>query len=272
MQQRTQYLEAVFGLSGKTALVTGAAVGVGRMIAHGLALAGARVLIASRKGDACVAAAREINELKPTAAAEGFAGDLSSGDEIRTLVDQVNQRTQRLDILVNNAGTTWGAPIDRFPYEAWDRVLRVNLTGSFTLTAHLLPLLQRSTSPDTPARVINIGSVMGFAAIAHNAYSYSASKAAIHHLTRILAKEYAGRNVTFNALALGPFPSRMTAFTARAGEVAGAHLPSGRMGRAEEVVAPVLYLCGGGGAYTTGAVIPIDGGVSVQSASLVDVE
>jgi len=266
------YLDELFSLAGKTALVTGGAAGVGRMIAEGLALAGARVLIASRKEEACRAAAAEINNLRPRAAAEGFAGDLSNPGSVGSLVAELGRRSDRLDILVNNAGTTWGAPLPEFPYEAWAKVLSVNLSGPFTLTRDFLPLMQRSGTNEAPSRVINIGSVMGYVPISHDAYSYSASKAALHHLTKILAKEYAGRGVTFNSLALGPFPTKMTAFSIRPGRSPGAHLPSGRMGRAEELVAPVLYLCGKGGAYTTGAVIPVDGGVSVQSGSLVEAE
>jgi len=258
----------MFGLSGKTALITGAASGVGRTIAEGLVQAGARVMIVSRKADACKTAAEEINKLGGAGVAEGFRGDISNAALIEQLSSDVRQRILALDILVNNAGLTWGAPFEAFPYDAWDRILRVNLSGLFTLTREMLPLLQKAGTRSDPSRVINIGSVMGYSPLCHGAYSYAASKAAVHHLTTILAKEYAGRGITFNALALGPFPSKMTAFAYGEGKSSVQQLPSGRMGSAADIVAPVLYLCGLGGSYTTGAVIPVDGGVSVQSCSL----
>lgn len=261
-------LDQLFGLKGKTALVTGGATGIGRMAAEALVRAGARVLLASRKGDACAAVAAELNALEAAGSAEGFAGDVGSEAGVDALVSAVKTRTERLDILMNNAGVTWGAPLGSFPFEAWQKVMGVNVAGLFDLTQKLLPMLEASGSTDDPARVINVGSVMGEREMGDGAYSYAASKAAVIHLSKIMGKELAGRAITVNALAPGPFVSRMTAFAtqdAAMREKVGADVPLGRVGREEDIAGCVLFLSGRGGAYVTGAVIPVSGGINVMS-------
>lgn len=264
--------ERLFSLDGKVALVTGGASGIGRMIATALVEAGAKVMIASRKTEECEKVAEALNALaKETGcggSAEGFGGDVATRDGVLALVQEVKHRTDTLHILFNNAGTTWGEPVDTFPYEAWSRVFDVNVTGLFNLTRELLPLLEKSASAQDPARVVNIGSVMGSSPYGDGAYSYAASKAAVHHLTRILGKELAHRHITFNAFAPGPFPSKMTAFATGSrekAEVTGKSVPLGRIGRPDDIAAPTLYLCGPGGSYVTGAILPIDGGVHVTT-------
>lgn len=259
--------EDLFSVKGKTALVTGAATGIGRMAATALAMAGAKVLIASRKGADCERVAGEINALGGPGSAEGFAGDVSTEAGIDALVAEVKVRTGQLHILINNAGVTWGEPLETFPYKAWSRVLDVNVTGLFHLTRQLLPLLDAAASDDDPARIINLGSVMGTQPMADGAYSYTASKAAVHHLTRTLADEFAGRRITVNAFAPGPFQSRMTAFATGSDEGAdkvGQRVPLGRIGAPTDIAAATLFLCGRGGGYVTGAILPLDGGQSVQ--------
>ena len=261
------YLDELFSVAGKVALVTGAATGIGRMAATGLMQGGAHVLIASRKADACAAVAAEINALGGPGRAEGFGGDVSTEEGIAALVGEVKSRTDRLHILVNNAGLTWGADLESFPYAAWQRVLNVNVTGLFHLTRELLPLLEAAASDDDPARVINLGSVMGTQPMADGAYSYTASKAAVHHLTKTLAGEFAGRRITVNAFAPGPFQSRMTAFATAGEENAarvGERVPIGRIGHPDDIAGATLYLCSRAGSYVTGAILPIDGGQSVQ--------
>lgn len=260
------YFETLFGLAGKTALVTGGASGIGEMITEALACAGARVLISSRKADVCEALAERINARHLPGRVEAFAGDVGTEAGVKALAAATGARTQALHILVNNAGRTWGTPLGGFPHRAWNDVLSVNLAGTFALTQEVLPLLRAAASADDPARVVNLGSVMGTQPISRGAYSYSASKAAVHHITRILANELAGEHITVNAFAPGPFDSRMMAFATRDAEKRARMergIPIGRIGRAEDIAAALLFLCGRGGAYTTGAIIPIDGGLHV---------
>jgi len=261
--------EVLFSLQGKTALVTGGATGIGRMAAEALVRAGAHVLIASRKAEACEAVAAELNALDAPGSAEGFGGDVSTGDGIAALVAEIGNRTDRLDILMNNAGVSWGAPMGQFPYDAWDKVMSTNVAGLFELTQKLLPLLMKSGSAEDPARVVNVGSVMGEVPMGDGAYSYSASKAAVLHLTRIMAKEFAPYHITVNALAPGPFVSRMTAFATADEDTrqkVGKTVPLGRVGREDDIAGCLLFLCGRGGSYVTGAVIPVSGGINVVTA------
>ncbi|WP_299041881.1 SDR family NAD(P)-dependent oxidoreductase [uncultured Tateyamaria sp.] len=258
----------LFSLEGKVALVTGGATGIGRMAATGLMMAGARVLIASRKGDACAAVAAELNALDGPGSAEGFAADIGSEDGIAALVADVAGRADDLHILMNNSGVTWGAPMGQFPHAAWEKVMNVNVAAMFHLTQSLLPVLIKTGTADDPARVVNVGSVMGEAPMGDGAYSYAASKAAVLHMTKIMAKELAPHHVTVNALAPGPFVSKMTAFaTADEGmrDKVGADVPLGRVGRDEDIAGCMQFLCGRGGAYLTGAVLPVSGGIQVMT-------
>lgn len=260
--------EHLFSLHGKTAFVTGGATGIGRMAVEALARAGANVLTASRKGAACEAVAEELNGLGLPGKVEGFAGDVASEDGIAALTKEVNSRTDKLHILMNNAGRSWGAPLGEFPYDAWDKVMRLNVSGLFHLSQSLLPLLEASSSAEDPARIVNVGSVMGEIPMGDGAYSYAASKSAVHHMTLILAKELARRHVTVNALAPGPFVSNMTAFaTAEQDQRArvGASVPLGRVGQPEDIAGCLLFLTGKGGSYITGAVLPVSGGINVTT-------
>ena len=258
----------LFSLEGKTALITGGATGIGRMAAEAMVRAGARVLIASRKGDACVAVAEELNAMDAPGSAEGFAADIGTVEGIDALVEEIKARTPALHILMNNSGVTWGAPLGQFPHTAWEKVMSVNVAGVFDLTQKLLPLLIASSDADDPARVINVGSVMGEIPMGDGAYSYAASKAAVIHMSKILAKELAHQHVTVNALAPGPFVSRMTAFATgdeEKREKVGNDVPLGRVGRDDDIAGCVLFLAGRGGSYVTGAVIPVSGGINVMS-------
>jgi len=256
--------ESLFDLSGKVALVTGGATGIGRMAAHGLAAAGARVLIASRKADACQAVAAELNALGLRGSVEGFGGDVASQEGIANLVAAVQARTDVLHILMNNAGRTWGAPLGAHPYEAWEKLLSLNVTGMFHLTQSLLPLLRAAARPEDPARVVNVGSVMGDIPKGTATYSYAVSKGAVHHMTRVLSNDLAHEFITVNAIAPGPFVSKMTAFAlaseeGRAKTAEG--VPLGRVGSPEDIAGALQFLCGRGGAYLSGAILPLSGGM-----------
>lgn len=258
----------LFSLDGKVALITGGATGIGRMAATGLIQAGAHVFIASRKQSVCEAVAAELNEMDTPGKATGFIGDVGSGAGVAALTEEVTKRTDTLNILMNNAGLTWGAELGKFPFEAWEKVQSVNNAGLFHLTQSLLPMLIKSATLDDPSRVINVGSVMGDAPLGDGAYSYAASKAAVHQITKIMAKELAEKYVTVNALAPGPFVSRMTAFATadeRTREKVGKDVPLGRVGRDEDIAGCMQFLCGRGGSYLTGAILPVSGGIQVMS-------
>jgi NAD(P)-dependent dehydrogenase (short-subunit alcohol dehydrogenase family) len=249
----------LFSIDGKTALVTGGTRGIGRMIAEGFVEAGASVYVASRKADACEQTATELSK-KGTCV--GIPADLSTEEGCRQLADEISSREDRLDILVNNAGATWGTPLADHDEAAFERVLALNVKGVFHLTKFLVPLLQVAGTQEEPARVINIGSIDGIGVPQLETYSYSASKAAVHQLTRHLAKRLAP-SITVNAIAPGPFESKMMAATLEAfGEQIAASAPLKRIGRPDDMKGAAIFLSSRAGAYLTGAVIPVDGGIA----------
>ncbi|HEY6780526.1 MAG TPA: SDR family oxidoreductase [Thermoleophilaceae bacterium] len=256
-------LPDLFAVRGKHAVVTGGSRGIGLMIARGLVQAGARVVISSRKAEVCETVAAELSELGDCVAAPA---DLSTREGVDQLAAAVREHCDgRVDVLVNNAGVAWGAPLEEFPDSGWDKVLDTNVKAIFKLTVALLPELRPSASPQDPARVINIGSIDGLKAPLLENYSYSASKAAVHQLTRHVGKRLASEAITVNAIAPGPFESKMTAFMLGdpdARTMIEQQVPLGRIGTPEDVVGTVLFLSSRAGAYLTGTVIPLDGGIT----------
>ncbi len=256
----TDFVSDLFGIAGKVAVVTGGSRGIGRMIAEGYVRSGARVYITARKAEACEATAAELSEVGECVA---LPGDLSTEAGCNAFAAEVAGREERLDILVNNAGATWGAPLTEYPDDAWDKVLGVNVKGVFHLTRALLPQLRAAASPESPARVINVGSIDGIQVPMLETYAYSASKAAVHQLTRHLAKRLASEHVTVNAIAPGPFPSKMMAATLEhfSDEII-AGCPLGRIGVPGDMAGVAIYLASRAGSYVTGAVVPVDGGIA----------
>ena len=252
-------MQDLFSVEGKIAVVTGGSRGIGEMIARGFVEAGAKVYISARKQDACDAVAAELSRIGPCIA---IAADLGTEAGAKHLAAEIAKRESSLHVLVNNAGANWGAPYEEFPDSAWDKVLAVNVKGVFHLTRALTPLLEKGAKPGDPARVINIGSIDGIRVPPLDTYAYSASKAAVHHLTRVLAKRLAP-NVTVNAVAPGPFESKMMAETLRRFKDAiVASCPLGRIGEPEDMAGVAIYLASRAGAYLTGTVITVDGGIS----------
>lgn len=253
-------MKDLFSVEGKVALVTGGTRGIGLMMARGLVAHGARVYVASRKADACEAAAKELSQYGTCI---GIPASLGSDEGCRALAAEISEREPALHVLVNNAGANWGAPIDEYPDDAWDKVLALNVKAIFHLTRALRPQLEAAASQEDPARVINVGSIDGLQVPAMETYAYSASKAAVHHLTRTLARRLAPSHVTVNAVAPGPFQSKMMAATLDAFEDAiVASCPLGRIGVPEDMAGIAVYLSSRAGAYLTGTVIPVDGGIS----------
>jgi NAD(P)-dependent dehydrogenase (short-subunit alcohol dehydrogenase family) len=254
----------LFDLTGKRALVTGGTRGIGLMMARGLAQAGARVVISSRKGDACAAAQKELSEFGDVTA---IPADLSRHDECLRLADLVAADDADLHILVNNAGATWGEPLESFPASAWDKVLDLNVKSPFWLVQALLPALRRAGTADDPARVINVGSIDGIHVSKLPVYSYASSKAAVHQLTRVLARELGPQHITVNAVAPGPFESKMMAATLEAfGDSIAASAPLRRIGRPDDMAGVAVFLASRAGSYLTGAVIPVDGGIATTAS------
>ncbi len=252
----------LFDIKGKVAVVTGGSRGIGLMIARGFVEAGAKVYISSRKADVCDATAAELAKSGQCAS---VPCDVGSEAGCRVLADAVAAREERVHILVNNAGANWGAPLAEYPDSAFDKVLATNVKGVFHLTRFMLPLLEKAATDDDPARVINIGSIDGLQAPALETYAYSASKAAVHHLTRVLAHRLAPSRVTVNAIAPGPFESKMMEATlARFGDAIRASCPLGRIGRPEDMAGTAIFLASRAGSYLTGTVIPVDGGISTR--------
>ncbi len=252
----------LFDVSGKTALVTGGSRGIGRMIAAGLLDAGVRVMISSRKIDQLEQTAAELADVGECVA---VPADVSTPEGTAGLARAVAAQTDSLDILVNNAGANWGAPLEEFPPSGWDRAMHTNVEGIFHLTVGLLPLLRAAASAEDPARVINIGSVDGIRPPIMDNYSYSASKAAVHMLTRHLAKRLAADQITVNAIAPGPFESKMMAFLLddpERREMVRDTVPLGRIGRPDDAAGLALFLSSRAGSYLTGTVIPLDGGIT----------
>jgi len=250
----------LFSVEGKVALVTGGSRGIGRMIARGFAEAGARVYVASRRAEACREVAAELSRVGTCV---GMEADLGTQRGCESLAARVAEREPELHVLVNNAGANWGAPLAEYPDAAWDKVLALNLKAIFHLTRACLPQLERAARPGAPASVINIGSIDGLHVPPLETYAYSSSKAAVHHLTRVLARQLAKRNVAVNAVAPGPFESKMMAATLeRFRDAIVATCPLGRIGEPEDMAGVAIYLASRAGAYLTGAVIPVDGGIS----------
>jgi NAD(P)-dependent dehydrogenase (short-subunit alcohol dehydrogenase family) len=252
----------LFSVAGKAAVVTGGSRGIGMMVARGLLEGGARVYICARKAEACDAAAAELSR---HGTCFSVPADLSTRAGAEQLRDGVAAHETLINILVNNAGATWGAPIEDYPEAGFDKVLDTNVKGVFYTTALLLPMLRAGASEEDPARVVNIGSVDGLSVPVLESFAYSASKAAVHMLTRHLARRLVGEHITVNAIAPGLFPSRMTAFMYESPETEQAvidRIPMRRAGTQDDIAGTVMYLASRAGAYVTGAIIPVSGGLA----------
>jgi NAD(P)-dependent dehydrogenase (short-subunit alcohol dehydrogenase family) len=247
----------LFAIRGKVALVTGGTSGIGLMIAKGLVERGVRTYIAGRD-DAKV---RDVAAgLASSGMCFGVVADLAETDGPRQLAAQLSHET-RLHLLVNNAGANERGHLETVSAADWDTVLNVNLRAGFFLAQQLLPNLRAAASAQDPARIINIGSIGGLHIPNWDAFPYGASKAAVHHMTRALAKRLGKDHITVNAIAPGPFPSRLTdTDSASVKKSVETCIPLGRHGTPADIEGLVVFLSSRAGAYVNGATIPLDGG------------
>lgn len=252
-------VQQLFDLTGKLAVVTGGSRGLGYQIAQGLAEAGARVLITSRKES-------ELQEAAERLRAEGHAVsplrcDLTEIDSLAGVVDGIVAGHGPIDILVNNAGATWGAPTEEYPLSGWRKVMETNVTGLFYLTQ---AVGNQMIARGQGGRIINIASVAGIKGVdprVLQSVAYNASKGAVIALTRDLAVKWAQHGITVNAVAPGFFPTKMSQFViALNEELLLEHIPLHRFGGEDDLKGPVLLLSSAAGAYMTGQVLSVDGG------------
>ncbi len=256
-------VQSLFSIEGRVALVTGGSSGIGRHIATGFAAAGARTYICARSADKIARAADEIGA-STGGTVIGLTADLSTLVGIEALAAEIGGREPALHILVNNAGTLTDAPLDSFSEENWDQVIDLNLKSPFFLMQKLLPLLRAGGVDTHPASLIDIGSVGALKIGPREVYAYQASKAAIHWLVKSLAKRLGPENVTVNAIAPGFFESEMTVIHSdEMRQMVIGMVPRRRVGAPEDVAAAAIYLASRAGAYVTGSVIPVEGGLSI---------
>lgn len=253
-------IKTLFSVAGKVVLVTGGSRGIGAMIARGFVEGGARTYIVARKEEEC---RRTAEELSQSGECIAIPGDLSTLAGIHALVDAFSAREKALQVLVNNTGTVWGAKLQAFPEQGWDKVLNLNLKTPFFLTQQLLTQLKQGGQTDDPARVINIASMHGIAVPEFETYSYSASKAGLIHLTKHLALQLVQEGINVNSLAPGIFWTKMTDFADRQAVLRS--IPRGRTGSPEDIAGAAIYLASRAGAWVTGVTIPVDGGSILQT-------
>ena len=250
--------DELFAVRGKVVLVTGGTSGIGLMLARGLVRRGARTYITGRD----LAHTQDVAAgLASEGECMGLAADLSLAHAPGQLAAEFAGREPRLHVLINNAGANEKGTIDTARTEDWDQVFNVNLRAGFFLVQQLLPQLRAAGTARDPARIINIGSIGGLHVPNWEAFPYGASKAAVHHLTRALAKRLGPEHIIANAIAPGPFPSRLTdTQSANVKKSVATYIPLGRPGEPEDIEGLVVFLASRAGAYVNGTTIPLDGG------------
>jgi len=256
-------IEQLFSVAGKVAIVTGGSRGIGEMIARGYVENGARVYITSRNAAVCDSLAAQLSQIGEC---HSIPADLSQLEEIERFACEFEAREARLDILVNNAGASWGAPFDSFPESGWDKIMDLNAKSIFFLTQRLVKRLEAAGSAESFARVINIGSIDGLHVSPLETYSYAASKAAVLHMTRMMAKFLAARHIAVNAIAPGYFPSKMTAVIPdEQAQQSLSATPMRSRGTPEDAAGVAIYLASRASGFVTGSVIAVDGGYATTA-------
>jgi NAD(P)-dependent dehydrogenase (short-subunit alcohol dehydrogenase family) len=256
-------MKDLFSLEGRVALVTGGSRGIGRMIAAGLLLHGAKVYLSARKAAACEATAAELSAIGPCIA---LPIDVSSIEGARRLAAELAAREPALHVLVNNAGAAWGEDFDAFSEAGWDKVVDLNMKAPFFLTQALHEALRRGAAA-RPAKVVNIASIDGISVNPWETYSYAASKAGLIHLTKRMALRLAKDNIVVSGIAPGPFPSDMNRDARDHGDEVAQRVPIGRVGVLEDMAGAAVYLASRAGDYVVGDTIVVDGGVTLARGS-----
>ena len=259
-------INSLFSVDGKVAVVTGGSRGIGEMITAGFLANGVKVYISARKAPALIEKAKELSE-KYDQECIPIPCDLSSIDGIKDFMKIISEKEDGIDFLVNNAGAAWGESFETFSEQGWDKVMDLNVKSIFFLTQQMRDLLSKRSSLEDPSRVINIGSIDGLNVPALETYSYSASKSAVHHLTRVMASKLVKENILVNAIAPGPYPSEMLGSAVKSDytEIEKRN-PRKRIGSAEDIAGLVIFLCSRAGAYTVGETITSDGGIVKTSS------
>ncbi len=254
-------IDNLFNVSGKTAVVTGGSRGIGEMITAGFLANGTKVYITARKAPALIEKAKELSELYGSECV-AIPCDLSTLEGIESFTQQIKEKEDGINYLINNAGAAWGEPFESFSESGWDKVMDLNVKSLFFLTQKMKPLLVKKATHEDPSRVINIGSIDGLNVPAFPTFSYSSSKAAVHHLTRHLASQLVSENITVNAIAPGPYPSAMlgSAVNSDYSEIEKRN-PRKRTGSPEDIAGLTIFLCSRAGAYLVGETIASDGGL-----------
>jgi len=253
-------IQKLFDLSGRTALVTGGSRGLGLQMAEALGEAGARVLLCSRKAADLEEAAAELQAKGIDA--RWVAADAADPAQVQKVVDEAMQRLGQIDILINNAGATWGAPMEDYPLEAWDKVMNLNVRSIFLFSQ---AVGRASMLPRKYGRIINVASIAGLSGSADVEFiAYGTSKGAVVNFTRTLAGEWGEHGITVNAVAPGFFPSKMTRGTLQSVGVdkLAAAAPLRRIGDDDDLKGATLLFASAAGKHITGQILAVDGGVS----------
>lgn len=251
---------SLFDLSGKIAIVTGGGIGLGQQIALALAEAGCNVVTCSRKLERCEEVAQEIEKMGRKASA--FRCDITNGEEIEQVVSKTVKEFRRIDILVNNAGRSWGSPVEEYPLEHWNKVIEVNITGTFLFSQ----IVGREMIKQKSGKIINISSYAGLLGSDPeylDAIAYNTTKGAIITLTKDLAVKWAKYNINVNAIAPGWFETRMTKWTIEnKGDKILNRLLIKRFGGEDDLKGAVVFLASKASDYMTGQILCVDGGLT----------